>query len=209
MTTVEGRAAAPVVRPDRQAPERPAGHTTAWWGMVLFVASEATMFACLLAGYFYIRFAGGGPWPPSTAPPPELVWSSSATGSLVLSCVPMAVAVRVARGGRRGSMLVTQALAGLLGAGFVCFQLVDYGVTYPASTLSEDVFGSLSYTITGLHGLHVVLGLLMVLMLVASTAVGRLGSRRPEPVAMVAIYWYFLAVLSVAIYLVVYVSPYL
>jgi cytochrome c oxidase subunit III len=209
MTTLQSRTtAASAVRPDRQAPERPVGHTTAWWGMVLFLSSEATTFACLLASYFYVRFADPGPWPPATAPPPELFWSSLETGALVLSCVPMAVAVRAARGGRRGALMVSQVVVWLLGTAFVCFQVLDYVVTYPGSTISEDAFGSLSYTITGLHTVHVIAGLLMVLVLIVSTAVGRLGKRRPQPVGIVALYWYFLAAMSVAVYLVVYISPY-
>lgn len=208
MTTLQSRAAAAAVRPDREAPERPAGHTTGWWGMVLFVASEEMTFACFLASYFYVRFADPGPWPPATGPMPELLWSSLETGALVLSCVPMALAVRAAKRGRRTATGAAQLLTLLLGAAFVCFQILDYAATYPGSTLSEDAYGSLSYTITGVHTAHVVAGLLMLLMLIASTARGRLGKRRPEPVGIVAIYWYFLASLSVAIYLVVYVSPY-
>jgi cytochrome c oxidase subunit III len=207
MTTLQSRPAARV-RPDRQAPERPSGHTTGWWGMVLFLASEATTFACFLASYFYVRFADPGPWPPATAPKPELFWSSMETGTLVLSCVPMMVAVRVARRDRRGGLGLTLVATWLLGAAFVAFQVMDYIVTYPESTVSEDAYGSLSYTITGLHAAHVVAGLLMLVGLLASTAAGRLGRRRPEPVGIAAMYWYFLAAMSVCIYLVVYLSPY-
>jgi heme/copper-type cytochrome/quinol oxidase subunit 3 len=55
----------------------------------------------------------------------------------------------------------------------------------------------------------VVVGLFMLAVLVASALLGRIGSRRPEPVGIVALYWYFMAVLAVAVYVTVYISPYL
>jgi heme/copper-type cytochrome/quinol oxidase subunit 3 len=49
----------------------------------------------------------------------------------------------------------------------------------------------------------------MLVVLVASTLLGRIGPKRPEPVAIVSLYWYFLAVLAVCIYGTVYLTPYL
>ncbi|HET7328177.1 MAG TPA: heme-copper oxidase subunit III [Nocardioidaceae bacterium] len=209
MTTMERRPTPTTPeRTERHAPERPVGHTTGYWGMVLFICTEATTFATFLASYFYLRFAGSGPWPPTGDPLPELFWSSLETGALLVSVVPMAVAVRTVAKGRRTGGLLMLALVWALGAAFVSFQIMDYLVSYPQSTLSSDAFGSLYYTITGLHTAHVVVGLLMLIAVIASTALGRLGKRRPEPVALMAMYWYFLAVLSLAIYVVVYISPY-
>lgn len=209
MTTLENRTAPPSRREDAQAPEHPVGHTTGWWGMALLVSTEATTFAVFLASYFYIRFASAEPWPPPSEELPGLLWPSLATAALILSCVPMAVAVRAAPRDRRGAMGLTLALTWVLGAAFLLLQVVDWMAEWPKSTLSKDAYGSLFYTITGLHTVHVAVGLLMLMALLASTARGRLGRRRPEPLGIVAMYWYFLAVLAVAIYVCVYISPYL
>ena len=68
--------------------EVPRGRPTGEWGMLLFILTEATLFATLLACYFYLRFVHGGPWPTDGTPPPKLgrpllmsglLFSSSAT----------------------------------------------------------------------------------------------------------------------------------
>ena len=46
------------------AAEVPAGRPTGWWGMVMFITTEATLFAALVASYFYLRFQSTPDWPP-------------------------------------------------------------------------------------------------------------------------------------------------
>lgn len=191
------------------APEGPVGRSTGWWGMVLFIATEATTFACALASYFYLRFVRDTAWPPASDKAPHLLAPSVATGVLILSCAPMLVGVRAARRRSGGLAGFAVFLAFVGGAAFVALQIVDWFQEWPSSTLSKDSYGSLLYTVTGLHTAHVVLGLGMLLFLVAGAAVGRVRAGHHEPVAIVALYWYFMSVLAVAVYLTVYISPYL
>ncbi|WP_310963393.1 cytochrome c oxidase subunit 3 [Nocardioides terrisoli] len=187
-------------------PEAPVGRTTGWWAMALFIATEAAMFAAFLASYFYLRFGHQGPWPPTGDKPPHLLVSSIGTGILLLSCVPMFLSVRSARRRPRGTALLTL-VAALGGIAFVVLQWIDWTEEWPASTMSKDAYGSMLYTITGLHAVHVILGVLMLGLL----ALGSLlrGPRRAQggAGAVVAMYWYFLSVLAVAVYLTVYISP--
>jgi cytochrome c oxidase subunit 3/cytochrome c oxidase subunit I+III len=210
MTTFATRLAEESRPRDAEAPERPVGHSTGWWGMVLLVATESTMFAAFLASYFYLRFVHGGPWPPPADEVPGLFWPSIGTGILIAGCVPLFLAGRAAArrsgAGVSGLALVVVWLTGLA---FVAFQALDWRAEWPASTLTKDAYGSLFYVITGLHVAHVAVGLLMLLMLIARALVGPAGLPGRGQVGIVAIYWYFLVVLAVAIYLVVYLSPYL
>ena len=57
-----------VVRPDAPPGARPSG----WWGMILLIATEATLFALLLAAYFYLRFTADGAWPPDGLADPKI-----------------------------------------------------------------------------------------------------------------------------------------
>jgi len=195
-------------RPPTGAPEAPVGRTTGWWGMVLFIATEATTFAVLIASYFYLRFSTESVWPPTADKPPHLVLPSIATGVLVLSCVPMLLSVRAARAGRGGASGTLTLLTLLAGSAFLVLQILDWLAEWPASTLSKDSYGSLLYSVTGLHTAHVVIGLGMLLFLVVAALVGR-TREHPEPVGIVAMYWYFMAALAVAVYVTVYISPYL
>ncbi|MGW0231238.1 cytochrome c oxidase subunit 3 [Actinopolymorpha singaporensis] len=209
MTTVDTPTGRGVRRGAVQAPEAPVGRTTGWWGMVLFIATESATFGAFVASYFYLRFVHGGPWPPKGDTLPDLVLPSIQTGILVLSTVPMAAAVRAARRGARGLLWLTMLVVALSGTAFVVLQGLDYVSEWPDSTISKDTYGSLFYTLTGLHGLHVMGGIGMIVVLLLSASVGRIGRRRPEPVGIVSLYWYFLAVVAVAVYCTVYISPYL
>ena len=65
--------------------ESPVGRPTGQWGMFLFVATEATFFATLLASYFYIRFTHGGAWPPDGIEDPKLLKPAIMTVLLIAS----------------------------------------------------------------------------------------------------------------------------
>ena len=191
------------------APEGPVGRTTGWWAMVLFISTEAATFASAIAAYFYLRFAKAAPWPPPGEKLPDLVVPSIATGILVLSCIPMVLAVRAARRGGGGASGLATVVTLLAGAAFVALQVVDWVSEWPSSTLSKDAYGSLFYSVTGLHTVHVVVGLGMLLFLVGEAAVGRTSRGNGGSVSIVALYWYFMAVAAVAVYVTVYLTPYL
>lgn len=209
MTTVDTRTERAIGRQPVAAPERPVGHTTGWWGMVLFICTEAMTFAAFLASYFYLRFDHGGPWPPTADKPPHLFFPSIGTAVIVASCLTMGVAVRAAPKGRHVAQGLTLLVTMLGGCVYVAFECIDYTQEMPSTLATKDAYGSLFYIISGLHLVHVVLGLFMLIGLIVSTWLGRVGQKRPEPVAIVSLYWYFLAVLAVCIYGTVYISPYL
>ena len=188
--------------------ETPSGRSTGWWGMVLFICTESATFAAFLASYYYLRFSASGPWPPAADKLPGLVLPSIATGLLLVSCLPMWLAGRAAVRGaarRRVAMLV---LALLGGVGFLVLQVLDWRSEWPESTLSKDTYGSLFYAVTGLHTVHVVLGVLMLLLLAAQAAALRLApSRQAGSIRVVALYWYFLAAVAIPVFITVYLSP--
>ncbi|MEX0429322.1 heme-copper oxidase subunit III [Nocardioides sp. DS6] len=189
------------------APEAPVGRSTGWWAMVLFIATESATFAAFLASYFYLRFSAKGPWPPTGDKAPDLTLPTIATVVLVVSCLPMLLGSRLAaRRSRAGAALGTLgALAG--GAAFLVLQILDWLSEWPESTLSKDAYGSLFYAITGLHTAHVVIGVGMLAFLAASLGVRRAAARPRGPVMLVAMYWYFMSVVALAVYVTVYLSP--
>ena len=207
MTAVANRTEASSRRPSRRAPEGPVGRTTGWWGMVLFICTESATFAAILASYFYLRFIHDTSWPPPGDSRPSLLVPTVGTAVLLLSCAPMLLAGRTVH--RRATHVLMLLLALLGGVVFVVLQGVDYAGEWPDSTLQKDAYGSLFYTITGLHTLHVVVGLFMVLLVLAGAVVRGVGRGHPGSVRVVALYWYFLSVLAVAVYVTVYISPYL
>ena len=192
-----------------QLAESPSGRTTGWWGMVLFICTETATFAAFIASYYYLRFSADGTWPPDHEKLPSLLVPSIGTAVLIISCLPMWLCNRAARaraGGLRLLMLVVTLLGG---AAFLALQIVDWSDEWPESTLSKDTYGSLFYSITGLHTVHVVLGLLMLLLLLAQAWVRRLQpARQAGAIRVVALYWYFLAAIAIPVYITAYLAPY-
>jgi heme/copper-type cytochrome/quinol oxidase subunit 3 len=206
--TAQGETERAVRRGAWPVAELPAGKTTGWWGMLAFILTEAAMFAAFIASYYYLRFVGDSGWPPPGDKLPHVMVPSIGTGVLVLSCLPMWLAVRAARAGRRlAAPLVVLATCG--GIAFVVLQAVDYELEYPASTPSKDAYGSLLFTLTGLHAFHVAIGVFMLLLVLGSSLLRGVGKAQYGAARLCAMYWYFLAVLAVAIYVTVYLSPYM
>jgi heme/copper-type cytochrome/quinol oxidase subunit 3 len=177
-----------------------------WWGMVLLVATEATVFALLLASYFYLQSRTTGLWPPDGIARPKLLVPTLMTVLLMASSIPAALADRrAARGDRRG--LVTALLATLvLGAAFLGLQAWEYVERARVFTPRTDAYGSLFYTITGLHGAHVAAGLLL---LAWAAVLGLRGAFEQQHLAVtnVSLYWHFVHGVWLFVFLSLYLVP--
>ncbi|MGW4589745.1 cytochrome c oxidase subunit 3 [Amycolatopsis thermoflava] len=205
MTSVVRRAGE-ATSPRALSTEMPSGRTPGWWGMVLFVATEATLFAVLLGSYFYVRFQHGADWPPGDTKRPELMRPLIMTALLLPSSVPVMWAERGIRKGQRWRLRLGLVITLALGGTFLAMQGMEYASKLKEYTITTDVYGSLFYTITGFHGLHVTIGLLMVGWLLAASLRGSFGYRRHERVRLTAIYWHFVDVVWVGILFTIYLS---
>jgi cytochrome c oxidase subunit 3/cytochrome o ubiquinol oxidase subunit 3 len=74
-------------------------------------------------------------------------------------------------------------------------------------TLKTNVFGSSFFLLTGFHGVHVSVGILMLLSLVGMSLDGRLPLERAETVELVGLYWHFVDIVWIVIFTVVYLIP--
>lgn len=201
--------AAQATRPRAAAVEQPSGRSTAWWGMVMFITTEAAFFAVLLAAYFYVRFAGGGPWPPEGIEKPKLLKPLIMTALLLSSSGPMVWADRQISRGRPGRTAAGMMTSLVLGVAFLALQGSEYAEKLGKFTWTETTYGSLFYSITGFHGFHVFVGLLMMTFVLVGLARGRYGGRRNERVKLVAFYWHFVDGVWIFILSALYLTPYL
>lgn len=182
-----------------------------WWGMWGLIATEAMLFGSLLASYFYLRFrAGAAGWPPAGIHRPDLVLPLVMSAILWSSSIPVHIADR---GIRRGNQrLLRLGLIGgfLLGAAFLGMQLL---VEYPKALLefrpSDNAYGSMFFTITGFHGFHVVVGLLLSLWTQMRAWQGAFDEHRHLSVQNFAMYWHFVDIVWLLVLFTVYVSPHL
>ena len=178
----------------------------AWWGMVLLIATEATIFASLLASYFFVR-ASSAEWPLGGIEAPKLDRIGVFTVVLLASSLPLFAADRaIARGNvRRVRRLL--ALSFVMGLAFLLHQGLEYQDLHFG--IKDNAYGSLFYVITGLHGLHVLVGLCMSVVVQAKAAVGRITAERHQTLAVFSLYWHFVDVVWVFVFSALYVSPHL
>ncbi len=168
-----------------------------WWGMAIFLSSEAALFGSLIGTYFYLRFTSPQ-WPQGGIPAPAVALPLALTALLVLSVAPMAGAAVMARRGRARAAWWLIALALLLQAGYLAVQIVSYVGDLGDFSPSTNAYGSIYFTLLGAHHLHVVVGLLLDGWLLARLA-GGLTSYRAIGVRAVALYWYVVAALAIAV----------
>ena len=176
------------------------------WGIALFIATEAALFGCLLFSYFYLRVSAAT-WPPAGIEPPELALPLLGTALLLSSSIPMWFAERSIRRGRQGGLALGLALSFAMGATFLGIQVIEYA--REPFTPSTNAYGSLFFTITGLHGLHVLAGLLMNGVAQVRAWLGHFSARRYLAVQNTALYWHFVDAVWIFIFAALYLSPHL
>jgi heme/copper-type cytochrome/quinol oxidase subunit 3 len=192
------------VFPDRDTADRirqrPAGRDVGWWGMAIFIATEASLFACLILSYFYLRFYSTPAWPPAGIESPTLRLPVVMTIVLVGSSLPMQLAAVSARRGQGGRMLAYQLVAMVMAAAFIAMQCIEYHDKLQQFTARTNSYGSLFYLITGTHGTHVVIALLMSAWMLLSTRGGRLAASRSRSFDSMVLYWHFVDVVWIVIF---------
>jgi heme/copper-type cytochrome/quinol oxidase subunit 3 len=176
--------------------------STGLWGMMTLILTEAALFAYLLFSYFYAASQAPGPWPPSG--PPKLAIASVNTAILLLSSVCVWWADRAARRGTGPQVLLGLGAGLLLGITFVGLQLLEW--RRKPFNLSSDPYGSLFFTITGFHMLHVVVGLIMLAVMLAWASLGYFSKQRHAALSIGALYWHFVDAVWLAVFASLYLS---
>ena len=172
----------------------PRSASNGWWGMVLLVATEGTLFAVLLASYFYVRFKTSGGWPPDGIADPKLLRAFVMTVLLTSSSFFTYAAESGIRRGRQRALVLG------LGAAFLLGLAREF-------TPRTDTYGSLFFTVTGAHSAHLVAGQLHMAWIQVRAWFGAYSPRRHLGVQMAAIYWYFVVAVQLAIFVSLYLTP--
>jgi heme/copper-type cytochrome/quinol oxidase subunit 3 len=195
---------ADTVVPATALPVAPQGsRSTGWYGLVFLVATEAALFVYLLFSYFYLASQAPGPWPPSGAPP--ILSAAINTAILLASSVTAFWAERGIERGSNGRLIAGLSLSLLLGAVFAGVQVHDW-MDKPFSP-STDAYGSLFYTITGVHIAHVAVGLFILASLIVWAALGRFSARRHLHVTVGVLYWHFVDAVWLVVFTTLFLTP--
>ena len=177
--------------------------STAWWGMAFLILTEGSLFAYLFFSYFYLASQSTGPWPPTG--PPDLMNASINTVLLVSSSGAAVWGERGIADGNTRRLTVGLLLTILLGVIFVGIQAHEWS-SQPFE-LSSSAYSSLYFVITGFHGAHVVIGLLLLIALLVWNWMGRFDRGWHLEVSVAIVYWHFVDAIWLAVYSTLYLSP--
>lgn len=170
-----------------------------WWGVLLFVATEATLFGTLIATYFYLRF-NTPQWPPPGVEPPKVALPLILTGILVATTIPIFFAHQAARAGRARLTWILFFIALLIQGGYFGVQVHEFVSDLNKFTPQESAYGSIYFTLLGAHHAHVVVGMAIEIWVLGKLLRG-LTNYRLVGVGVAAFYWYFVNLAAVAVVL--------
>jgi cytochrome c oxidase subunit III len=190
-------------------------HETATLGLWLFIATELMLFGALFLGLVVYRIAY--PEAANAASEHLHLWLGGANTALLLtSSLTMALAVVGAREGRRGQttlLLLSTALLGLLFLGVKAYEyrseyqgglMPGLGPAFPLGPHAE-LFFNFYFASTGLHALHLALGILALGVFAWRTLSRRLPvPARATRIEGLGMYWHFVDVVWVFLYPVLY-----
>lgn len=173
------------------------GRATAFWGMALFVASEATLFAIMIGTYFYLRFKNLD-WPPHGIPEPKLVVPLVLLGVLVAASAPMQLAARAGRAGRLAAARMFLVVALVVQSGYFAMEVHEYAGDLSRFGPAAHAYGSIYFLLLGADHAHVALGLLLDLWLLGKLVRG-FTTYRLNALNAIAFYWHAVNLITIAV----------
>jgi cytochrome c oxidase subunit 1/cytochrome c oxidase subunit I+III len=193
----------PVVGPDHEEGARIDKNVC---GIVAFVLSEAGFFGALLLTFLYYNIQRQ-PGPSAK----DLDLMRTAFFSLFLFASSFTIwrsEVSIHRGSV-GGMFAWLMLTITLGVTFIAGQALEFGSLFGSGArIDSNLFTATFFTLTGFHGIHVIVGLLIMVIVMALLLAGDFSKGSPPPaLAMLAIYWHFVDIVWIFVLTVVYILP--
>jgi cytochrome c oxidase subunit 3 len=176
-------------------------------GMWAFLATEVLFFGGLIAAYVIYRHEYFPAWQAASAKLADFTWlgiSAGAWNTLVLltSSLTVVLAVHAAKHGNRHLLIQMLLATMVLGAAFLVIKGMEYTNDYhehlipgpgfdPALSIHIQLFFLLYFCMTGLHALHMVIGLGLFAYLLIQTLRGKFTAQKHQAVETIGLYWHF------------------
>jgi heme/copper-type cytochrome/quinol oxidase subunit 3 len=195
------------------ATEQPHLHTStglsnAKVAMWTFLASECLLFGALISTFLLYESR----IPPTAEQLPrniyDIPYTSVSSFILLMSSLTMVLALSAIQRGDSARMRTWLMATALLGMSFIAGQVYEFTrFIEEGFYLTKSSFSTSFFVLTGTHGAHVTVGILMLLSLVGMSLDGRLPPERAETVELVGLYWHFVDIVWIVIFAVVYLIP--
>lgn len=182
-----------------------------WWGNNGLLAIETSMFAILIATYFYLR-QNFALWPPPIAqltaplrPLPELTYGVANTILLLLSCIPMIIADRAARREDRDTTRIGLLIC--LVCGLAAMVLRGFEFSAVQFRWDSNAYGSIVWFVLGMHALHLLVLTSETLLLLIWIIRREFDMKHRVDVVTIAVYWYWVVGVWLVLFAIIYFTP--
>ena len=182
-----------------------------WWGNNFLLAIETSMFALLIATYFYLK-QNFPEWPPPLAPLngplnplPDLGFGSANTVLLLLSLIPAVIVDLSARRGDRKS--AQTGLMICMGCVVGAIVLRSYEFSAVKFYWDSNAYGSIVWFILGMHLLHLITLSCETFLLTTWSFAREFDMKHRVDIVALAVYWYWVVGIWCVLYAIVYFTP--
>ena len=189
-----------VVRDDHQTST---GLPTWKVGFWTFLGSECLFFASLISTYMVYKGASTtGPFPADVL---NIPLTSVSTFVLLMSSTAMVLALDGVQRGKKRLATFWLAMVIMLGGTFLGFQVYEFNhFVHEGLTISQNVFGSTFFVLTGFHGAHVTVGVIWLTVLFIMSLRGKLEPADALKVEIAGLYWHFVDIVWIVIFTLIY-----
>ena len=173
-------------------------------GMLLFIISEIMVFGAFFTAYFFIRIvAEGHTWFPIDGKELPVAVAGVNTAILVSSSLTLHWAQTSIKNGNRRGLQVGMTATFLLGLTFLFIQINEY--VHIGFAPQDHAQATIFFSLTGLHGAHVTIGLILLGMVTIRAFRGHFSPEHHHGVEIPGIYWHFVDVMWIVVYTTIYV----
>jgi heme/copper-type cytochrome/quinol oxidase subunit 3 len=171
--------------------------------MWLFLASDCLFFGSFIAAYLLYRDRSlVGPYPEDLF---DIPFTSVSAFVLLMSSVSMVLALAAIQRGNVRGMQVWLLTTALLGTLFIAGQAYEFTEFYHEGLhLDTNLFGTTFFVLTGFHGAHVTIGVLILLSLFAYSLRGGIQKKDSENIELAGLYWHFVDIVWIVIFTLIY-----
>lgn len=174
--------------------------------MWVFLGSECLLFGGLISSYLLYKTRGNGlPVPTDVF---DIPFTSVSSFVLLMSSMTMVLALSALRRGDEALSRVWTLATAMLGGVFIGGQVYEF-TTFLREGLgfTTNPASSAFFALTGFHGVHVALGIAMLMSTFVMSAKGKLHEEQSETLEIVGLYWHFVDVVWIVLFTVVYLVP--
>jgi heme/copper-type cytochrome/quinol oxidase subunit 3 len=175
--------------------------------MWTFLGSECLLFGGLISAFLLYRGKEVVNGPP-VRELYDIPFTSVSSFILLMSSLTMVLSLSAIQRGLHRQARTWLLTTALLGSTFVAGQVYEFTAFYREGLgFTTNIQSSAFYVLTGFHGVHVTVGIVMLLSLFVMSHRGNLPTERSETVEIVGLYWHFVDIVWIIIFTVIYLVP--